>query len=190
MTYKYFLWILLCVDCGQKLYISALFFYHCTYLLFCPVCPTPILYYGISNTHHQLAKCSVRKFLVKLITAFIIGWISSIWFVKKKGKEICYLFLCITLWTSVDCDKNKINCGNLCVRLMEKVTAFLLVWNWPWLSCFYIHVCSIIMWNTPYFSKVNVSFNTELQNNMFSSLPSYEIFQLKKPYLLIFPKMI
>jgi hypothetical protein len=85
MTYKYFLWILLCVDCGQTVCLSALFFYHCTHLLFCPVCPTLILYYGISNNHHKLAKCSVRKFLVKLITAFIIGWIFSIWFVKKRN---------------------------------------------------------------------------------------------------------
>ena len=76
-----------------------------------------------------------------------------------------------------------------CVILMEKVTTFLLVWNWSWLSCFYIHVCSIIMWNILYFSKVNVSFNTELQNNMFSGLSFYEILQFKKPYLLIFPKV-
>lgn len=45
------------------------------------------------------------------------------------------------------------------------------------------------MWNTPYFSKVNVSFNTELHSNMFSGLSFYKILPFKKPYLLIFPKV-
>jgi hypothetical protein len=92
ITYKYFLWILLCVDCGHKMCLSALFFYQYTHILFCPVCPTLILYYGISNNHHPSAKCSVRKFLVKLVTAFIIGWIFSIWLVKKKETfYLCHL---------------------------------------------------------------------------------------------------